>query len=382
MLVVAVTIVVVSANAADFKISSAEDVTRAKKEWDARVRFERAVDPILKDVSLEELTLISASTAAAITRVQSEIENRSRLKKAIDPILRKYTIEELSIILSQASIHHGDTTPVLQAKPATPQSVINRDATVALIPISLLKKQADGTYQLNTSTTVGAAFAMCAREQFFNEPSAASCAGVLIAPDLVITAGHCVFNAQYLDLAVVFGYRVDGSGQLPAFYKADDVRFLTDETDVTNVIFGQDWGIVTLDHAVTVSPARIRMSGVVGDQDGVYVIGYPAGMPESAAGIATANVKDNRDNDVFMADIDTLERSSGSPVFNRNDDTVEGIFEHGDKWVNTGTCNLIMRCPASGICADEEVTRIRCLPLAPDVRGVLKISGKTSQPCK
>jgi hypothetical protein len=125
----------------------------------------------------------------------------------------------------------------------------------------------------------------------------------------------------------------------------------------------------------------MRTQGEVADHQGVYIIGYPAGTPENISD--GAQVTDNTDDATFMANIDTLERSSGSPVFNATTDVLEGIFAHGDKWLPTDLgCNVSVRCHEDENCADEEVTRIRCLPLAADAKGDLQITGATAGDCR
>ena len=70
-----------------------------------------------------------------------------------------------------------------------------------------------------------------------------------------------------------------------------------------------------------------------------------------------ANVRDNSPDSFFVANLDTYGGNSGSPVFNQDDDVVEGILVRGETdFVFNGTCVVSNVCPTTG-CRGEDVTR-------------------------
>ena len=58
-----------------------------------------------------------------------------------------------------------------------------------------------------------------------------------------------------------------------------------------------------------------------------------------------------------MANLDTYGGNSGSPVFNAQNNKVEGILVRGETdFVSNGQCNVSLVCPSTG-CRGEDVTR-------------------------
>ncbi|MBC7171155.1 MAG: trypsin-like serine protease, partial [Polyangiaceae bacterium] len=56
---------------------------------------------------------------------------------------------------------------------------------------------------------------LCPDERYATQPSSAFCSGALVAPDLVLTAGHCVrTQAACDDTALVFGFAMEAPGVL------------------------------------------------------------------------------------------------------------------------------------------------------------------------
>src|SRR5688572_26374657 len=63
---------------------------------------------------------------------------------------------------------------------------------------------------------------LCAGELFETQPALSACSGVLIAEDLVLTAGHCTNGCG--DLRFVFDYALTPSGTLPTLTQDDVYR--------------------------------------------------------------------------------------------------------------------------------------------------------------
>ena len=72
-----------------------------------------------------------------------------------------------------------------------PVAQLARERAVALIAPQHLVRLADGDYQVDAPSH-GEQQMLCAGEQFADQVAAASCSGVLVGPDLVVTAGHCL----------------------------------------------------------------------------------------------------------------------------------------------------------------------------------------------
>jgi len=68
---------------------------------------------------------------------------------------------------------------------------VARSSVAALIKSSLVHRLATGSVSIS-QTTLGQTYHLCEGQRFEDEPAAATCSGVLIDKDLLITAGHCV----------------------------------------------------------------------------------------------------------------------------------------------------------------------------------------------
>ncbi|MBN2212199.1 MAG: trypsin-like peptidase domain-containing protein [Sedimentisphaerales bacterium] len=278
---------------------------------------------------------------------------------------------------------NGTIASIQQAFPAVIYGVDNRldeyqvtdslildagDATCALMGSSVLTDLGDsylidGSYTLADSIQDGWGLPICPEEPYANQPLAAYCSGSLVAPDIIMTAGHCVDSANIDTLALVFGFVM-----LDAYTP-------TLEIDKGDVYFGReviaqgqdsDWALVRLDRPVVGhTPRQVRRGGKIGNTQTLLMIGHPCGMPRKYAG--GARVRENAHDEYFEANLDAYGGNSGSAVFNATNLTIEGILVAGNPdWQQDGDCVRSKVCPDSG-CPDwEAVSRVtQCSSLIP-----------------
>ena len=252
------------------------------------------------------------------------------------------------------------------SKPAVRKAA---DAVVALVKLSDLDENGDGSFDLITEP-FGEAYDLCGTEPFVLQPTGCFCSGFLVAPDVIVTAGHCVKNATDLaKMRFVFGFRMKNATTPRVQFAADDVyagEKLLDRQLSNN---GSDWALVRLDRPVAGrKPVPVRTTGKIKNTQGVYVIGHPCGLPQKYA--PDAHVRDNGAAHFFVANLDTYGGNSGSPVFNAQTNKVEGILVRGETdFVSNGQCDVSLVCPSSG-CRGEDVTRATVwsakIPKAPE----------------
>lgn len=158
----------------------------------------------------------------------------------------------------------------------------------------------------------------------------------LIAPDTIVTAGHCIVNAKgalvVREMAIVFDCAIDPATQaVPPNVPAANVYRCTSAVTVKlDKIEGQDFAIVRLDRPVTGRvPLSVRKTGTIADGTRLVLIGHPLGLPSKIA--ANARVRKNDDKNFFVADLDAFPGSSGSPVLDAKSGMVEGILVRGPK---------------------------------------------------
>lgn len=218
---------------------------------------------------------------------------------------------------------------------------------------------------LNYHQTVGEENSLCADQPYVNQPNPGECSGFLIAPDLLVTAGHCVrddeecrqykwlfdfyYSNEYQDLSIFLPQSLHSCSEIVA------QEFESGKRD--------DYAIIRLSPKVTDrAPLRWRTAGEISLGEGVFAIGYPLGIPAKMTGIA--QVQKNGSRYFFTANLDTFVVNSGSAVFNAQTLDLEGILVRGGedfKFDYQAQCNRYYHYPESE--GQEDVMRITRLPL-------------------
>lgn len=206
----------------------------------------------------------------------------------------------------------------------------------------------------------------CEGERFTEQPNPGMCSGFLIAPDLIVTAGHCAelptFCSEY---RWVFDFKVDEESK-KAGLDVKEENIYKCKRVVSNTLstsLGLDYAVVQLDRKVTDrEPLEIRNDDAVANDQALLVIGSPSGLPLKVAG--GANVRKNVHPFYFSANLDTFQGNSGSAVFNAVNGTVEGILVRGedDFEPNQGKMCIEAKKCANDTCRGEDVTRMTAIP--------------------
>ncbi|MFT6397480.1 MAG: hypothetical protein ACJAYU_002233, partial [Bradymonadia bacterium] len=198
---------------------------------------------------------------------------------------------------------------------------------------------------------------LCEGERFRELPTLARCTGVLIAEDLVLTAGHCMENiGACRSRSVVFDWRVQDGEVVPpspeAVYSCAAV-VVADSRGYANLTL--DYAVIRLDRAVDSArdPVPIRLDPVAAG-DLLALVSHPSGLP---AIIDTGgSVVDAREGerDYFVVSADSFEGSSGGPVLDASGALVGVLVRGEEDYVASGECRVVnvLSEPA------EEVTRV------------------------
>lgn len=227
------------------------------------------------------------------------------------------------------------------------------DSTVALFQASQVS--ANGALQVRP---YGSGMSLCADEPFYDQVNGAFCSGSLVAPDVIMTAGHCVRSEDACKgTKFVFGFAVKAKGVNPTNVSPSDVYGCKKLIAQEVVGSGADYALVRLDRPVTGhAPLKFNRAGDPANGTPVLVIGHPAGLPVKIAG--GAKVRDASREGYFVANLDTYGGNSGSAVFNATSLAVEGILVRGENdYVWRGSCRVSQVCTDEG-CRGEDVTKM------------------------
>jgi hypothetical protein len=198
---------------------------------------------------------------------------------------------------------------------------------------------------------------VCPDERFADQPTAGFCSGTLIAPDLVLTAGHCVSASDCDQTAFVFNYYMTDDSTLHAI-TSDDVYTCSEV--LVNLVADSDYSVVRLDRDVVGhTPAPVAADAVAMPASRRLLInGYPSGLPLKIDN--GGRVRDPRADtlDFFVANLDTFGGNSGSGVFDNRTHELVGVLVRGEQdYVAdpVADCLRVNVC-RNGACSGEDST--------------------------
>jgi hypothetical protein len=230
-------------------------------------------------------------------------------------------------------------------------------STAALVSASRVRARADGQFDLITRP-YGPTMNLCPSERFYDQDAAAFCSGFLIAPDLLVTAGHCVESkSDCKSTRFIFGFHSPLAGEIRKTFAARDVVACGDLLHTEAFANGSDFAIVRLERPVEhLPPLALRSGAAPLSGTPLTVIGHPSGLPTKIAGGASVR---SLANGYFIANLDTYGGNSGSAVLNDLTGEVEGVLVRGETdFVHQNGCRVSKVCSDSD-CRGEDVTDTR-----------------------
>ncbi len=206
---------------------------------------------------------------------------------------------------------------------------ITRSKAVGLVIDSKELKQVSGGYSIKAPPLT--AYGVCPEERFANQPILGKGTGFLVGPNIFVTAGHVIRRCD--DSAIIF----DVSGDIPSganvdyAVTADRVFFCKEILSSVRMSGVDDYSVIRLDRpAISRIPLKFRETGLPAIGAPLTIIGHPSGLPMK---LATGDSNQVRNasllSNIIIADLDSFAGNSGSPVFDTNTGTVEGILITG-----------------------------------------------------
>lgn len=250
---------------------------------------------------------------------------------------------------------------------AHPDEALRRLASESVVALATRRAVlVDGNRVQLVARSLQETMGLCSGERFAEQPSAAFCSGTLIAPDLILTAGHCIqpTESSCANTVFVFGYSYAQQGQLGTSTIEDVYSCQRVVAHALNegASGKADYAIVQLDRPATprYTPANVASQfPSLAAGSGVVMIGSPSGIPAKID--AGGRVRDPRSQvrDYFVATTDSFGGNSGSGVFDASTLELVGILVEGDTdYVESGGCNRVRTCTETG-CQGENVLYAR-----------------------
>ena len=157
----------------------------------------------------------------------------------------------------------------------------------------------------------GEPLTICEGEDYIDEVKISFCSGVLIAPDTVATAAHCLAGKQLKDIRVVFGYtqREDYPNVKP-----EQLYEITAASSGLPDSLSKDIALIRLNRPASgCAPVKIA-DATPRAGSAVITAGHPLGMPQMLQSNGSIT-KVSSGKTFFMTDLDNNWGQSGSPVF-------------------------------------------------------------------
>jgi V8-like Glu-specific endopeptidase len=282
---------------------------------------------------------------------QNQLKEAPRLQAA--PLLGQKPKQRLKTI-------YGRDDRVDEYSITDPDIIAAGAATAMLLPRVSLQDNSDGSFNLPEETfaqwhedmaTENYMPSLCGSEAFQDQPNPAECSCFLVAPDIIVSAGHCVSCiSDSNDTAVVFDFVMMDAKTPRLTIDSADIYYCKEVIAQSN---GKpDWAIIRLDRPVLDrQPLPIRRSGKIAYGQSLLNVGHPLGLPRKYD--LGGSVRDNNDVREFQASVDAFQGSSGSPVLNLDTMEVEGILVSGNRDFTWDYQHGII-CMRANRCSEEE----------------------------
>lgn len=215
--------------------------------------------------------------------------------------------------------------------------------------------------------TLQEAHQVCPGEKFVENSSLSTCSGFLVAPDLMVTAGHCMKDKDDCSNNIfTFDYhQSSATGEFLVLPKEKVYRCKQVLASSYGTFSKTDYSLVKLDRVVEGrKPLRIRRLGKIDSKESLFVLGHPMGLP--LVYTPNGNIRSNIGLNSFVTNLDTFSGNSGSPVLNASTNMVEGILVKGEEDLDYDVelgCYKNRVCQGSE-CRGETVVRTTAIPLS------------------
>ena len=209
-------------------------------------------------------------------------------------------------------------------------------ATAMVIERPNVGEPVDGKITL-AGDRLGDFYYMCPDERFADQPATGMCSAWLVAPDIMVSNGHCITSqADCEQKSFVFDYAITEEGGDPNVVPEANVVACEQVLAWDNSSFCDvDFAVFKLERPVTDrEPVKVRGPEEELAGDDLVIIGHPFGLPRKYA--LNGDVIEEGDNG-FITTHDIFGGNSGSAIFDAKSGAVQGIMACGGsnlQWEN------------------------------------------------
>lgn len=179
---------------------------------------------------------------------------------------------------------------------------------------------------------------MCKGFEFKDQPFLSNCTGTLVAPDLILTAGHCVKIKNFCNrFKWIFDYKYDETqaGQtVNPMRKSDQiysckkvVKKVHSKIPIYGALFRSDVALVKLDKRVVGrQPLELDFEYSPKADDEIFLISNPRGLPQK---YSEGKIEQRVTKAITLAKLAALGGSSGGPIFSKESGKIIGVLVRG-----------------------------------------------------
>lgn len=197
-----------------------------------------------------------------------------------------------------------------------PKDNPNTQASVALIQVKDMAEALSKTGSVSVDQLYGTEGQL----SWGRESHIAFCSGVVVADNMLLTAGHCLEGRSCEDILVSQDYTTSDS--VGSALACEEIIQMKNSLEL-----GLDYALIRV--VGQFKPAKTRFSKqVVQDGDELYAIGYPLGSPRK---LAQGKVRRTMEvPSLILTTLDVFEGNSGSPVYDSKTHELVGILSSGE----------------------------------------------------
>lgn len=240
-------------------------------------------------------------------------------------------LKEISI--GNKSIYNFDDREMISSTTQSDIQELARSVGLIFYKNDLIAGQADSVIfgnLLSEKPPVGNNY--CPDEKFADHHNyKPACTGFLIGKDVFVSAGHCFRSKNDCQNKLIV-FNITANNEVTNGFKINNnnvfkcVKIISQAYDSTNTMM--DYSVVRLDRKADLPVLKVRTKDKIGDDENVFMIGHPLGLPLIYS--RDASVDDNSNDVYFKTTLNSFHGNSGSPVFNAKTHLVEGIMVRGE----------------------------------------------------